>query len=274
MKTLILLFSLFGASSALSAPACNIHGILDDLFDYEIATLGDGQNAKIYRSTDDQQKIKKFTQDCPVIHVSDDSADKKLPAYYYGKFGGLELNTNYEKMKSALEKFGLNHAKAGINMRIAKAGPSKKNSNSKVEIRPQLEKQLVGVLPAISPCEFHGFYKTFADIKYTAATKQIEPPLPSYDGSSSEFIKFKTGTALFDSFIKACPVFSGYSGKKIPINKVKLIKAIRQLEAKNAIKPFLTQGYMGGDWNEGDYYMDSESELRLTINYELSKALK
>lgn len=233
-----------------------------------------GQNKMLYGVVYDRQKIKTFTQECPTIHVSADSADKKLPAYYYGRYGGLKLSTNYDKMKSVLDEFDSYLAETGMNIHVVNTGPSEEVNRIKPKIRPELEKRLVGGLTAISPCEFHGFYKTFGDFKYTAATKEVEPPLPSYDGSSSEFIAFKTGTALFDSFIKTCPIFSGYSDKKFPINKAKLLKAIRQVEAKNAIKPFSALGYLGGVWNEGDYYMDSESELRLTISYELSKALE
>ena len=56
-------------------------------------------------------------------------------------------------------------------------------------------------------------------------------------------------------------------------NKAKLQNAMKKLEAANMAKPMKALGYIGGVWNEGDYYMSSEEQLEGNIEFELLKVM-
>jgi hypothetical protein len=66
-------------------------------------------------------------------------------------------------------------------------------------------------------------------------------------------------------------IFAG--DKKYPFNKSKLQSAMQKVEAANTAKPMKALGYMGGVWNEGDYYMSSAEQLEGNIELEMLKAM-
>jgi hypothetical protein len=253
MKLFILLFALLSASNAFAGPACNRDGILDNLIDYQMMKFENKEFPMYLGMKTDFAIIKKYTKDCPVITSDTDPS--------------FRLKTDFEKMDMLLTNFHVSPDMKKINMRF-KAGES--FDDIKKLIAPMLDSQLSQSL--YNACNFKAFYKTFVNIKYTAATKTIEPPLPSYDGSSAEFIGFKTDKGLIAKFLNTC--FEITSGDiKYPLNKAKLQSAMKKLEAANMAKPMKALGYMGGVWNEGDYYMSSEEQLEGNIEFELLKVM-
>ena len=269
MKRFILLLALFSASNAFAAPNCNRYGILDELIQYDMMDFQNKKYPIVLGVTADNLKIQKFAKDCPVIYLSPMATDKKPAAYHYGRNGGLVLKTDYQQMVNLLSTFTFRLYDTQFNMSIKAGEPL---SQVKNRMSPELDKQLVNTLTPVRPCDFHGFFKTFVDVKNTKANKSIEPPLPSYDGSSSEFVMFKRDPSLLDGFVKDCATISNGS-KKFAIDKNKLLSAMNNVEAVHAKKPIKTLGYMGGVWNEGDYYMSSDEQIEDAIRYEFFEAL-
>lgn len=269
MKYLIILLALLSTPNAFAAQECNRYGVLNDLIEYDMMDFQSKKYPIVLGVTADTTKIQKFVADCPVIYLSPIATDKKPAAYYYGRNGGLVLKTDYKQMLELLSTFTFHLYDIRFNMTIKAGEPL---SQVKSRMSADLDKQLVNTLIPVRPCDFHGFFKTFVDFKRTPASKTIEPPLPSYDGSSAEFTKFKRDPALLDGFIKDCPIMT-IGSKKVAIDKNKLTSAMSKVEAAHAKKPIKTLGYMGGVWNEGDYYMPADTQLQDAINYELSKVL-
>jgi len=253
MKKFILLIALLSASNAFASPACDREGILDNLIDYQMMDYENKQFPMVLGMKTDFEIIRQYTKDCPVITSAKDPS--------------FQLKTDYEQMIMLLTDFHTDSRLSKINMQF-KAGET--FDDVKKVLAPVLDSNLS--LALYRACNFKVFYKTFANIKYTGPTKTVEPPLPSYDGSSSILIGFKTDNRLIDQFLNNCLVIIG--GDRIyPITKAKLQSAMKKIEAANKIKPMTALGYLGGVWNEGDYYMSSEEQLSGDIEYQLFKAL-
>ena len=254
MKQLLLLFTLFSTSTVFATPVCDGDDILDNLIAYKMMAFQNKEYPMYLGMTLDMSKVKTFTQDCPVI------TSKKYPH--------LKLKNGMEIIIGLLADFGSAVHRADVNMKM-KAGDSISDVRNKVA--PILEKQLYATLR--KSCDFKIFYKTFVYVNYTAATKSLGPPLPSYDGSSAEFIGFKADTGLLDKFLNTCLVMTDSNSKIFPISKLTLQSAMKKVAANAKTKPIKALGYMGGTWNEGDYYMPSEEQLRDQIDYQLFKSL-
>jgi len=270
MKSLLFFLVLLYTPSALASKDCNRYGILNTLIAYDTMTVQNKQYPMIYGMINDLSKVKQFTTDCPVIHLSPLAYDQKPADYYFDRNGILVLRTDYNKLIKLLTDFNAVLSDTKFNMSL-KAGES--ISEAKRKASPDLDKQLVKRLTPVRPCNFYSFFGSFVNYKYTKASKPLQPPLPSYDGSSSEFISFKRDPDSIDSFLKDCPSIS-HNNKKYPITKPKLLALMTKIQTVHNDKPFKTVGYMGGTWNEGDYYMSSEEQLQDSIEYQFSLALK
>lgn len=249
-----------------SSKDCSTQQIVKYFFD--ITKVINEQNEILVPRLNSNNRVASFINNCSILKykVYNDTLDRrKLPKYMY--------MDGYLTYKIVLTKEILDEVLSDLKLVILKKNISSPSNSSKDSLNRQIESELKKLLikksKAVRPCGFSGFYTTFINIKIKSANKNIEPPLPSYDGSSSVVSSINTDLKTVNRFVKDCPII--YSNtlmlghENIVLSNRKLMEILQKLKKISASEKLEGFGYLGGNWKAGDYYISSENELEVLV---------